>query len=117
MHYTIYTTSSGEVISTGSSNITDIADVYVASGQTAVEGTYPPGQYRFVSGKATAIAEAPLDYIRAQRTLLLSECDWTQGSDSPLSGSKKTEWATYRQALRDLPASTDDPIVFPTPPE
>ncbi len=115
MNYTIYTTSSGVVISTGSSNVTDIADIGVASGQTAVEGTYAPGQYKFVDGTATAIAEDPLDFVRAQRTLLLAESDWTQVADSPLSNSKKTEWATYRQALRDLP--TADPIVWPTEPE
>jgi len=34
------------------------------------------------------------------RKLLAS--DWTQGADSPLSDSKKAEWQTYRQALRDL---------------
>jgi hypothetical protein len=43
-------------------------------------------------------------------------------SDSPLSESKKQEWATYRQQLRDLPVSyTDDnewsDIVWPTKPE
>jgi|TARA_R100001163_G_scaffold64417_1_gene58584 hypothetical protein len=117
MNYTVYTTSTGEVISTGSSNVTNISDIAVATGQTAVEGTYPPGQYKFVDGKATAIAEDPLDYIRAHRTYLLNESDWTQVADSPLTNAKKTEWATYRQALRDLPASTDDPIVWPTPPE
>jgi hypothetical protein len=27
--------------------------------------------------------------------------------DSPLSDAKKTEWATYRQQLRDLPSGLD----------
>ena len=36
---------------------------------------------------------------------MLTQSDWTQGSDSPLSSSKKTEWATYRQGLRDVPAT------------
>ena len=114
MNYTVYTTSSGVIISTGYSNVTDIADVGVASGQTAVEGTYSPGQYKFVDGTATAIPEDPLDFVRAQRTLLLSESDWTQVADSPLSDAKKADWVTYRQALRDLPAA--DPIVWPTAP-
>ena len=39
--------------------------------------------------------------------MLLQECDWTQSPDSPLSDSKKTEWATYRTNLRNLPASYD----------
>ena len=47
--------------------------------------------------------------LRNQRDDKLLLCDWTQGNDSPLGSSKKTEWATYRQALRDLPANTSDP--------
>jgi len=48
-------------------------------------------------------------------------CDWTQAADSPLSDTKKAEWATYRQALRDLPnsyttLSNKDDVVWPTPP-
>jgi len=48
--------------------------------------------------------------------------DWTQAVDAPLSDEKKTEWRTYRQALRDimasLPADLDDPenVVWPTEP-
>lgn len=38
-----------------------------------------------------------------KRNNKLSACDWTQTADSPLSDSKKAEWATYRQALRDIP--------------
>ena len=43
-----------------------------------------------------------LRMVRDKRNALLAECDWTQAVDSPLSDSKKTEWATYRQALRDI---------------
>ena len=114
MNYTVYTTATGVVVSTGSSNVTDVADIGKESGQTVVEGTYPPGAYKFVDGTATAIEEDPLLYVRSHRTHLLSESDWTQVADSPLSDSKKAEWATYRQALRDLPAT--DPPTFPTPP-
>ena len=62
-----------------------------------------------------------LQKIRNQRLYLLLDSDWTQAADVPLSASKKAEWATYRQALRDLPANhTDDDnfsdVVFPTPP-
>ena len=40
--------------------------------------------------------------IRVQRNTLLSECDWTQFNDSPITGSQLTEWQTYRQSLRDI---------------
>ena len=46
----------------------------------------------------------PMTLLRQQRDFLLSECDWTQSRDITLSND--TAWKTYRQALRDLPASS-----------
>lgn len=46
--------------------------------------------------------------LRTHRDKLLLESDWTQSPDSPLTDAKKTEWATYRQALRDLPDTYSD---------
>jgi len=59
-----------------------------------------------------------LEIIRDMRDGLLEDSDWRMVSDSPLSDEKRTEWQTYRQALRDLPQSNTDPfsIVFPTRP-
>ena len=37
-----------------------------------------------------------------RRNSYLFDTDWTQVPDSPLTDTKKAEWATYRQALRDL---------------
>ena len=56
--------------------------------------------------------------VKNYRNAQLSWSDWTQGNDSPLSDSKKTEWATYRQALRDVPANTSDTtnVNWPTEP-
>jgi len=66
--------------------------------------------------------QADLDhYLRLHRDKTLTMSDWTVGADSPLSDSKKAEWQTYRQALRDLPstntATAIDDIVWPTKPE
>ena len=47
--------------------------------------------------------------IRKERNRRLAASDWTQFADSPLADSKKTEWANYRQQLRDLPANNPDP--------
>jgi len=54
--------------------------------------------------------------IRNWRNAELNACDWTQVADST---ANKATWATYRQKLRDLPASNTDPkkIVFPARPE
>jgi len=53
--------------------------------------------------------------IRVERDSLLAACDWTQLRDCRLLEEKVEEWATYRQALRDLPQSysTPDEVVFP----
>ena len=53
--------------------------------------------------------------IRYWRTQELLATDWTQAADST---ADKAAWATYRQALRDLPTQNADPnkIVFPSRP-
>ena len=43
-----------------------------------------------------------MEALRIHRNWLLKDSDWTQFNDSPLSDSKKAEWVTYRQALRDI---------------
>jgi len=68
----------------------------------------------YVSGSRTQV-------VRETRNTLLDGSDWTQVPDSPLASGKKTEWATYRQALRDLIASYNDStaledVTWPTPP-
>ena len=46
-------------------------------------------------------------HIRVQRNALLSGSDWTQIGDAALGDHTAEEWATHRQALRDLPSTTD----------
>ena len=40
--------------------------------------------------------------MRKVRDSMLKESDWTQVADSPVD---RQAWATYRQALRDFPAT------------
>ena len=58
--------------------------------------------------------------IRQIRNSRLFKSDWTQIPDAPLAAEKKIEWATYRQALRDLPdtnsSTSIEQVIFPTPP-
>ena len=54
---------------------------------------------------------------RAERNKLLTDSDWTQMNDSPLSNEDKTSWATYRQSLRDITADESWPdVTFPDSP-
>ena len=54
--------------------------------------------------------------MRHQRDCLLAASDWTQAADDPTGNA--AAWATYRQALRDFPATwTSGPTAeFPDPP-
>jgi hypothetical protein len=56
-----------------------------------------------------------LSRLRYWRNGELARTDWTQVADAPVD---QNAWATYRQALRDLPASNADPraIEFPVVP-
>lgn len=64
---------------------------------------------------ADEIAQAELEF-RNERSRRLYACDWTQVPDAPVD---RAAWATYRQALRDLPQNTPDPRypVWPEPPQ
>jgi hypothetical protein len=63
----------------------------------------------------------PTNIVRTVRNERLSRSDWTQASDHPtqLSSDSKSLWATYRQALRDVPtqAGFPDTVTWPTEPE
>lgn len=52
--------------------------------------------------------------LRAERDQRLRASDWTQLADAVLPGtSTLAQWATYRQALRDWPATVTDPLNPP----
>ena len=57
--------------------------------------------------------------VRLQRNRLLTETDWTQFNDSPLSEESKLDWKVYRQELRDITEQEGFPhnIIWPTKPE
>jgi hypothetical protein len=50
--------------------------------------------------------------LRHWRDTELARTDWTQIADAPVD---QVAWATYRQALRDLPASNKDPRAIDLP--
>lgn len=57
--------------------------------------------------------------VRSERNELLAQSDWTQLPDSPLTSTKKQEWAQYRQQLRDFMETVTDPytVQFPQKPQ
>ena len=95
-------------------NFSLVHDRMPQAGQKVVDGA--------VVQEAIEVPTVPtLERLREVRTRLLEESDWTQVADSPLSNSKKTEWATYRTQLRNLPSSYDNDdditdVTWPTKP-
>jgi len=66
-------------------------------------------------------SDRALRQLRIDRDILLAQTDINVIADrwAAMSAETQTAWATYRQALRDLPASTSDPFnpVWPIKPE
>jgi len=126
---TIYNSNTGIILR----NVSGLGDITnnVKSGESYIEGIYSTDTHIIVDGtavtKSSAVitqqnkTQAQID-LTTQRNSFLQSSDWTQVPDSPLSDTKKTEWATYRQALRDLPPTYSDienvsEVTWPTIPE
>lgn len=130
MTYTIYKTDTGEIRRTS-----ELVDTN--QGEAAIEGSFSSDTHYVKAGVAIEIPPKPyesakFDYILERwvsvlgmdvrpithkRQKLLQESDWTQMPD--VTHPKKTEWAVYRQAIRDIPEQTGYPlnIIWPIPPE
>jgi len=132
MNYIVYNSTTGVIISTGFNRFDAPARVdgqseedYVSvleaarasaltlmeeAGQTAMEGSANPASQKVRVSDGVLIQKAPdpIDYAgrnRRDRSFYLAETDFTQFADSPLTSAQKALYATYRQALRDLPSS------------
>jgi hypothetical protein len=82
------------------------------------EGYEKPPKEEFEAKLQELIDAQPWKEIREERNKRISACDWTQLPNVPLPGAKKYEWETYRQALRDITQTTEDPTnpVWPVQP-
>lgn len=96
--------------------VLDTFDAYDLNQLEVVDGAI---QVKSQSAQQSEVAAKLMDDLRGDRDVLLIKSDWTQFNDSPLTDVKKQEWASFRQALRDLPANTTDPrnITWPTKPD
>ena len=77
-----------------------------------------------INAEVTRLTNAePMRLLRVERDRLLTACDWRASSDLTLADA----WKTYRQSLRDLPASSSptldsdgnldmSSVTFPTEP-
>ena len=93
------------------------------SGLTYYGGDTVPTESE-IDAEVTRLNEAePMRLLREERDNKLSACDWRASSDLTITDA----WKTYRQALRDLPASASpkldsngnldlSSVTFPTEP-
>ena len=97
------------------------------SNGSAIESDKPSDfgtTWKAVSDKKKELEDAePMRLLRVERNRLLAETDWMANSDVTLADN----WKTYRQQLRDLPASAKpklsadgsldmSSVTFPTKP-
>ena len=141
MDISIYLKSTGQIIQTR--NVFGPEEIQLTDEYGYIEGRFEPHITKWngtkvvdytppVSNTPIGYPELPTSYVsgdneakvRFQRNMLLGTTDWTQLPDSPLTDTKKAEWATYRQQLRDMMSSytdsesnTVEAITWPTPPE
>jgi len=119
--FTIYDLATGQ-IEYSTTTVAEINEVGLQDNQGIIEGNYQSNEFIIVDGEAVVRTDNILEILRLKRDALLTESDWTQVNDSPLTDAKKTEWATYRQSLRDVPITNAsitniDDAVWPTKPQ
>ena len=87
------------------------------------DGQTPPTEEEIQAKILELQAAEPLRQLRVQRNQRLQQTDWRMTTDYPYSD--QSQWATYRTALRDLPATASPTldengqlinVVWPTPP-
>lgn len=117
MEYTIYS-ADGSFLMNVTCSAESLADMLPVGGysvegtqstlSTCVGGTLSIPTDAEVSNLNTA--NALVDF-RIERNKRLADTDWTQGNDSPLSATVKSDYESYRQILRDMPQSDGfDPL-------
>lgn len=136
--FLIYKTATGEILRTGLCADADISFQVQNEQETLLETTANFKLEYVVDGAVVPLPPKPgdsfvFDYttkqwfdlrtndtqwalVRDERNQKLQASDWTQMPDVTIPN--KTEWATYRQELRDV-TNQPDPfsIVWPTPPQ
>ena len=96
---------------------------WVGSDYANLTGSDKPTESE-IDAELTRLTNAePMRLLRVERNARLAACDWRACSDLTLA----TAWKTYRQSLRDLPASASpklnangnldmSSVTFPTEP-
>lgn len=111
--FTIYDQDTGVVL-----QVMEGKEADAALNGSYIAGEYPGAEYTIVDGAPQRKSDAEIDAVnltfawqefRKRRNGYLTDSDWTQAIDSPLTDAQKQAWQTYRSTLRSLPENTVDP--------
>ena len=115
--YVIYN-ADGDIIRAGVSD-SDVAQNGEGEFEIECEWNTDLQNYKVIDGALVRKPQSEIDAmdfavnmqkLRNDRDSMLTASDWTQTPDSPLSEAQQQSWRDYRQALRDLPENTTDPL-------
>lgn len=129
---TVYDPLTGKILKSIGASTQEDLELNLDENDQWIEGVYNSESYYIKNGSAIQFPpkpnylcyfdfnseqwvkddEALWDDLRKARNQRLERCDWTQVPDAPVD---QAAWAAYRQALRDLPANTTDPLNPPWP--
>lgn len=119
--FVIYVPGSGEIVSACEAPAAHVPPEGAAPGQDGLaimHGAADPDldcvrggriQRKHWRTRRAQADEAAWSLFRMERRSRLEASDWTQIPDAPLTEAQRRAWAAYRAALRDLPATTNDP--------
>ena len=127
--YTLYDPHTGQIIGGGCHpekipphavhGIWDGTQYYILNGNPAPFPPRPSDWHYFDFRRKAWVLDTARAWaaVRHTRDALLIQCDWTTLPDVPLSEMQRTDWATYRQVLRDITKQADPlAIKWPNPP-
>lgn len=117
----VYGDYTARLISVDSNDDDYIIRKYWDGNGWADRGARPSDLHEWIDGAWVLNLTYLFNEVRGERAKRLILSDWTQMPDSQLTDSEKAEWATYRQALRDVPANNAninslDEVSWPTEP-
>jgi hypothetical protein len=107
--YLIYEIATGEPRMGVSSAV--LAEANLGDGEAYIEiedGSVNTNQILIVDGQVVPKerpAFDPIPFARHVRSGFLTDTDWTQVTDNSLTTETRQAWASYRQELRDFPAT------------
>ena len=103
--YTIYNPENGQIIKSLKCDFETLR-LTLAGNDAYIEGFYRSAEYEMKDGVPVervedTTAQARIDNLM-RRSAELAGTDWTQLADVALTDTQKQNYATYRQALRDI---------------